>query len=203
MSHLRFAKNRLFLVLAACAISVCKPVHAAEPSHCTPDETAYFNCTFKTSGKTASLCGSADPKNRYLQYRFGRINGAMELEVPSSKQDQTMSKTFYFEYGVTKDRSRSDAIVWFKHADTYYELDYGEDWNKADRVIGSDSTISIWIGEAAGSPKVMNCERNKSGANLGTAGDLVARIAAPDHHWTLSPWDCGSWAIHLCGVSSQ
>jgi hypothetical protein len=62
-------------------------------SLCKPDEVVYFSCKIKLSSKTASLCGGPlkDTKGHsllesgWLQYRFGKQDGPVELVFPTNK----------------------------------------------------------------------------------------------------------------------
>ena len=74
--------------LIAGLLAVVMPVvaAAAEPSHCTADESVVFSCLLRNA-KVVSLCSSRDLAKDagYLQYRYGP-KGRVELEFPAGRR---------------------------------------------------------------------------------------------------------------------
>lgn len=80
---MKFKRNSFFSICLFLCISANAVDGVKSPTHCKPDEKVIFSCPFK-NGKTVSLCASPDlSKNAgTLQYRFGRIGKALELNYP-------------------------------------------------------------------------------------------------------------------------
>lgn len=109
----------LFLLgaLGAHASPATTPAATAAPvpqnvGHCTPAETAFFDCDVGR-GKRLSVCGTEDG----LQYRFGKV-GAPELTYPPAGAAGGMGFTVEGQQTV---RSEGTVLA-FRNGDVRYEV---------------------------------------------------------------------------------
>ena len=159
---------------------------AAPATLCHADETSYFTCTMGPAHKIASLCGhEAEP--RYLQYRFGRAGQAPELQVPASTSDPAMGTTFFHEASRRKDGELESTDVWFRHADTIYELEY---------VVTTDpdldpefASIVLFHVPQTGRPRGLSCDSPEGAKSLENAFALIDAMSPPQRSATKTPWD--------------
>ena len=158
---------------------------AAPPTLCKPGETAYFNCAVGKAHKLASLCGHAEAP-RYLQYRFGLVGHAPELQVPATTDDPAMGSTFFYEGTRRADGREWGWDVWFHHADAIYVLNFFIDQDDAPDGMAS---IDYWIGRPEGAPRTMACASPAGGRAVENAVDLIRAMAPPQREWQLSPYD--------------
>lgn len=73
--------DRVVLVSAARVVRATAPTPPAQQSFCTSEETVVFAC--RTGAKLVSVCASSDASNvsGYLQYRFGKPDFSLPLEM--------------------------------------------------------------------------------------------------------------------------
>lgn len=171
--------------LALLAFAVPAAAAAAPPTLCKPGETAYFDCALGKAHKIASLCGHAAAP-RYLQYRFGLVGHAPELQVPATLDDRSMGSIFFYQRTRRADEREWGWDVWFHHADAIYDLTYAIDKDDAPQGMAS---IDYWIGRAEGAPRTMACANANDARALENAGDLIRAMAPPERDWQLSPYD--------------
>jgi hypothetical protein len=159
---------------------------AAPVTLCHADETSYFTCTMGPAHKIASLCGhEAEP--RYLQYRFGRAGQSPELQVPASTSDSAMGTTFFHEAERRADGKLTSDSVWFRHADTIYELEYVV---TEDEDIGPEfADILLFQTPSTATPRGLSCASAAGAKSLANAFDLIDAMSPPGRVAQGSPWD--------------
>ncbi|MFB9244594.1 hypothetical protein IV454_12705 [Massilia antarctica] len=181
----------LTLVVATFAWTVPSwAVAGVQPTLCQKAEKTFFNCTLERSGKVVSLCGSDGAHKAWLQYRMGRPGQALELTVPSRLDDPEMNSTFFFSgLEATRDGSYSGVSVWFRHADTLYDLSTSQ--NHQYRENGDDaSSIGIWHATNRQQRGLsLSCRRPSSSALLFQAGQVVEAMAPAWHQWRITTFD--------------
>jgi hypothetical protein len=94
----------------------------ASETLCQADETVYFSCQTKPSGRIVSLCGNnLKPQDQFwLQYRFGRPE-KLELAYPTNR---TLFVDTGFEVDYLRRANRFDTEVSFTNGPWSYTVFY-------------------------------------------------------------------------------
>ena len=134
-------------LIAAVSVLVFVGHASAEPerTHCTNDETTYFNCLIKGSKKVASVCGAgyneAKQSSGYLQYRFGSVD-RQEMRYPSTTNEEEMKDRFTFSASRSADYGHYDRELQFTNLGHAYAIRSGEA-HKGGTIIYS-SSLTVW-----------------------------------------------------------
>lgn len=125
-------------------------------SHCTQQESLYFNCLVEGGNKVASVCGthsgSDNHRIKQIQYRFGAI-GQIEFRYPTS--GGRALDLVHFESQGTRDGSTQDYFLWFRNGRWIYEVYYREEFGNcsetgcSDEKAGQAAFVSVWRGAEA------------------------------------------------------
>jgi hypothetical protein len=179
----------LWALILAVSMEFCYA--APLQTQCLKNETVYFNCTLRPSGKVASLCGKDDGTTvPYLQYRFGKIGKPLDLVVPKKSEDLMVRDTFFFTSGKNRYDDLVTVQVWFRNQDTYYSLDSLTDLSHVEIQTDHQAEISYWkTGSKPSDGGLLNCAEENAGENLQSAESLIEKMASPGRQWNATPWD--------------
>lgn len=96
-SHCVSLRSALLVSLISCPIGLAATAADTPKDLCKAGETTVFSCEV-TDGKVVSLCASPDLSRDtgYLQYRYGRDGGKVELVYPR-RTDRKLAPFKYFQ----------------------------------------------------------------------------------------------------------
>jgi hypothetical protein len=172
---------------------LCSTGHAA-PTLCRAEETTYFSCSMKKTGKVASLCGGISVERNFLhfmQYRVGRLNGPLEFVFPDSIAAPEMSHLFFYDPpSITRDHTLAELGIWFRAFGAWYELSTLQEDPFGRAEVDTRSTIRIWKTESPrNAPQEYNCESVSPSTGLKEGATLIESMAPVSRTWMISPYD--------------
>lgn len=109
-------KYRLIAAFFFAGAVACSQPSARNASLCNSQEKVIFACGFKNN-KVASICGSPDAAQSYVEYRFGS-KSAMELTYKSSQV--TPARLFHRAEVVYA--NNAEDTIWFKNGRYTYSI---------------------------------------------------------------------------------
>ncbi len=161
----------------------------AADTHCTSEETTYFNCKVSGSKKIASVCGAGYDFDRrsagYLQYRFGRV-GSAELVFPASTAPSEMMDKFNFLAARTADLKVWGYDLYFMNGAYTYKIGHSEERDSRNRSTFT-SSIMVWETKNRGRLVNLRCTNGKAGESL-NLNHVIPLMSTPGRQWYEPLW---------------
>ncbi len=158
---------------------------ATTPTLCQAGEIRYFDCVVGATHKVASLCGQ-DTEPRWLQYRFGLVGHAPELQVPPTPDDLAMGTTFFYDGEHTRDGDVESISIWFRHADVIYSIGHVRQHSERPPEFAN---ITLWQLPMRWPPRTLSCASPVGARTLAQAYPVIWSMSPPGRLWYLAPRD--------------